>query len=656
MVEDLLVALLVQHESRQLDSVQWLREAVTEAKLHENATAQATRAAFVEFLDRLDPAELEARFERAARRGKARSADKAQYWELFVTFYRNLIEMPADHLPPTFVEAFAATYREAMKKPPSVRARYDMAERVGFEPTCRFYPTIRFRVGAVMTASVPLRSAPRFCGAVILAEAAHQRADFVRALTLGAAVMLLLAGCAAPQPSALEQIHARGELRVVTLNLPTCYYLGAQGTEGLEFDLAQRFAAQLGVKLVMYPVANERAMQAELSRRPGRHRRGFAHRHPGLESGRATPPLPYAHIPQLVVYQRSGVRPRDTLQLESARLAVRAGSPQERILQKLKSTVAPTLQWVQTAPSSADPVDDVDSGEAEYAITDAREFSFAHHLYPNVLVGFALPDTRPVQWIVRHGAPDLLAQVNRFFQTLQHSGELTQLVQETSGDTRRFEYEESREFQGHVADRLPQYRSWFMQAAVQSGVDWRLLAAIGYQESKWDPHAQSGDGARGVMMLTADTAEAMGIHDRTNPQQSIFAGARYLAEVREKIPDRIPEPDRTWLTIAAYNVGFGHLEDARVITQSLGKDPDSWQEVRERLPLLAQPRWFTRAKRGYARGWEPVQFVDRIQRFLTLLEWQPGEAAAPSTGTIGRAPPATAPAAAAPRVTRAHTP
>jgi type VI secretion system protein len=118
MVEDLLIALFVQHEGRRLDSVQWLREMVAEAKRHEHAAAQATRAAFIEFLDRLDPAELEARFERAARRGKVRSADKAQYWELFTTFYRNLIEMPADHLPHTFVEAFAAAYREALKKPP----------------------------------------------------------------------------------------------------------------------------------------------------------------------------------------------------------------------------------------------------------------------------------------------------------------------------------------------------------------------------------------------------------------------------------------------------------------------------------------------------------------------------------------------------------
>ncbi len=349
--------------------------------------------------------------------------------------------------------------------------------------------------------------------------------------------------------------------------------------------------------------------------------------------------VPYANIPQLVVYERSGVRPRETLQLESARLAVRAGSPQERILEKLRRTVAPTLQWVETAPSSADPIEDVDSGNADYAISDAREFSFARHLYPNVLVGFALPDTRPVQWIVRKGAPALLESVDQFFGALAQSGELSQLVQEASGDTRRFEYEESREFQTHVAERLPRYRAWFEEAAAQSGIDWRLLAAVGYQESKWDPRAVSDEGAAGLMMLTADTAQAMGIKDRTDPRQSIFAGARYLAQVRQMIPDRITEPDRTWLTIAAYNVGFGHLEDARVIAQALGKDPDSWTEVREELPLLAQGRWYARAKRGYARGWEPVQFVDRIQRYLTLLEWQPGEAVparAPASPAPGR--------------------
>jgi membrane-bound lytic murein transglycosylase F len=429
------------------------------------------------------------------------------------------------------------------------------------------------------------------------------------------------------EKSALEQIRTRGELRVVTLNLPTCYYLGAQRTEGLEFELATAYAAYLGVRLNMYPVANEHAMQAELA--AGRADIAAASLTDSPDWSRvADAAEAYTLIPQLVVFQRSGVQPRETLQLESAKLAVRAGSPQERILQRLKSTVAPTLQWEETAPSVADPIEDVDSSQADYAIIDEREFSFAHHLYPNVLVGFALPEKRPVQWLVRHGAPGLLASVNAFFHELAASGRLPQLVQESSGDTRPFAYEESREFQGHVNDRLPQFRGWFEAAAAQANIDWRLLAAVGYQESKWDPRAASDQGAVGVMMLTADTAQAMGIKDRTNPEQSIDAGARYLAQVREMIPERIAEPDRTWLTIAAYNVGFGHLEDARIIAQSRGKNPDSWGDVREALPLLAQARWYERAKRGYARGWEPVQFVDRIQRYLTLLEWQPGEARA----------------------------
>jgi membrane-bound lytic murein transglycosylase F len=475
----------------------------------------------------------------------------------------------------------------------------------------------------------------------------------VRAVTLAATFMLLVAGCGRFHASSVDQIRQRGELRVVTLNLPTCYYLGAQAPEGLEYELASAFAAQLGVKLTIYTAANERALQAELA--AGRADIAAASLTSTPEWERVgVAATPYTLIPQLVVYGHNGVRPRDTLQLESARIAVRAGSPQERVLERLKSTVAPHLTWVETAPSSADPVEDVDSGQADYAISDAREFSFAHQLYPNVLVGFALTQARPAQWIVRRGAPQLLTAVNSFFLSLAASGRLAALLQESSGDTRRFAYEESREFQENVTARLPLYRAWFEQAAARSGIDWRLLAAIGYQESKWDPHAQSADGALGVMMLTADTAQAMGIKDRNNPQQSIYAGARYLAQVRQMIPERIAEPDRTWLTVAAYNVGFGHLEDARVIAQAQGKNPDSWADVRGRLPLLAQERWYGHAKRGYARGWEPVQFVDRIQRFLTLLEWQPGEAAPEIT--TGNPPAASPPNAGAASTPAANAP
>jgi membrane-bound lytic murein transglycosylase F len=448
------------------------------------------------------------------------------------------------------------------------------------------------------------------------------------AMAAASVPFLGLSACTPPAvPSALDEIRTRGELRVVTINSPTSYYLGTHGAEGLEFALVRAFAQELGVTLIMTPVANQSAMQVELANKRADIAAAQLTADPSWKFvGDAAEP--YEHIEQLVVYRRGTERPRGTLQIESARLAVRSNSPQEEILKKLKSTVAPNLDWVVTAPSSADPLEDVDSGQADYAIVDAREYSFARHLYPNVYVGFSLPTLRSAQWLVRKNAPDLLARVNEFFAKIKSSGELAKLSAQGSGDARKFEYEESLRFQEHIAERLGAFRTWFEQAAAKTGIDWRLLAAIGYQESKWDPKAESADGALGVMMLTADTAQAMGCADRTDAKQNIFAGAQYFAEVREKIPARIPEPDRTWLAVASYNVGYGHLEDARVLAQSRGKNPDLWTDVREHLPLLAQERWYAHAKRGYARGWEPVQFVDRVQRFLTLLEWRPTEAIA----------------------------
>jgi membrane-bound lytic murein transglycosylase F len=336
----------------------------------------------------------------------------------------------------------------------------------------------------------------------------------------------------------------------------------------------------------------------------------------------------YAHIPQLVVYHTGEQRPRETLQMESARLSVRADSPQEHLLLRLKRTVAPTLHWIETAPRAADPVEDVQIGEADYAVVDEREFSFSHHLYPDVAAGFALPDDRPVQWVVRRGASRLYAEVNRFFRDAASSGELRRLLTRASGDARRFQYEESRRFQELMTERLPRFRSWFEEASARTGIDWRLLAAIAYQESQWDAGARSPNGASGVMMLTQTTADALGVHDRRNPHQSILGGAEYFLEVHDKIPDHIPEPDRTWFALAAYNVGFGHLEDARVLTQARGKNPDSWRDVREHLPLLADEVWYERVKRGFCRGWEPVQFVERIQGYLELLEWKVPETVA----------------------------
>ena len=435
-----------------------------------------------------------------------------------------------------------------------------------------------------------------------------------------AAALFLCASCT-PAPPALDEIRARAELRVVTLNSPVTYYLGAHGAEGLEFELAQAFAAKLGVGLLMYPVADLEAMQTELE--SGRADIAAAQLTSDAAWRRAGVGADvYERVPQRVVCRRGKAGVRQLEQIPKGRLAVRAESQQERMLARLRDSKDLDIEWLATAPASVDPLDDVKAGQADCALVDGREFSFARHQYPEVSVAFTLPEERPAQWIVRRHAPDLFAAVNEFFRAIRASGELDQVLARASGDRRGFEYLESRGFQEHILTRLPAYRAWFEQAAADHGIDWRLLAAMGYQESKWNPTAVSPDGAVGVMMLMTRTAASLGVKDRRDPRQSIFAGARYFAEVRSKIPARIPEPDRTWMAVASYNVGFGHLEDARVLTQERGKNPDSWADVREALPLLTQEKYFSRAKRGYARGWEPVQFVEQVQGFLTMLEWQ----------------------------------
>ena len=183
----------------------------------------------------------------------------------------------------------------------------------------------------------------------------------------------------------------------------------------------------------------------------------------------------------------------------------------------------------------------------------------------------------------------------------------------------KFNYSDIRTFTRRVETHLPKYEKLFKEAAIRVGFDWRLLASIGYQESLWNPRAKSPTGVRGLMMLTRATARQMKVKNRLDPAQSIRGGAEYIARVHKKVPQRIPEPDRTWLALAAYNVGFGHVEDARIITQRHGGNPDRWIDVKESLPLLARKKWFEQTKYGYARGWEPVKYVENIRQYFAYL-------------------------------------
>jgi membrane-bound lytic murein transglycosylase F len=191
------------------------------------------------------------------------------------------------------------------------------------------------------------------------------------------------------------------------------------------------------------------------------------------------------------------------------------------------------------------------------------------------------------------------------------------------------------DFHKHVETRLPTLKPHFERAAAEAGLDWKVLAALGYQESRWLARAQSPAGAQGVMMLMPETARKMGVKNTRSPAQNIRGGARYLALMKRKIPQRIRDPDRTWLALAAYNIGLGHLENARIITQMRGKNPDRWADVRASLPLLSEPAWHSRFALGYARGEETAQLVERVFQFATVLDSIEQESAAAATDSPG---------------------
>ncbi|HEY4975008.1 MAG TPA: transporter substrate-binding domain-containing protein, partial [Steroidobacteraceae bacterium] len=380
----------------------------------------------------------------------------------------------------------------------------------------------------------------------------------VSRLTAAMAAALLLSACTHAQ-SALQRIRARGELRVVTLNAPTSYYLGAQGPQGFEYRLASAFARQLQVRLVIEPLPDEAAMRAALS--AGSADMAAAQISPDarwLQAGLATES--YDQIPQLVVQDRGKLHAHDVSGLNLANIVVRDASPQLELLRSIKSSDVPGLSWVALRAEQPDPIEVLVDGNADYAIVDANEFEFARHLYPDATVAFTLPKPRPLQWMVRADAVDLAQAANGFFISAKATGEFARIVRAAGAELPGFDYQDAHRFQSDIATRLPELQSMFEEASQTTGLDWRLLAAVGYQESKWQTHAASADGALGIMMLTSDAASTVGVRDRADQWQNILGGAKYLAQVIDTIPSRIGEPDRTWLALAAYNVGYGHLE------------------------------------------------------------------------------------------------
>jgi len=433
-----------------------------------------------------------------------------------------------------------------------------------------------------------------------------------------AAIVLgvMLSTCSSP-PSALERILRTGELKVVTRNTPAAFYYGADEPRGVEYELARGYAQRLGVSLRIY--IDEQVFPDLES---GKAEIGAASLTPAGARGDGVAFGPgYQEIEPLVIYRRGTPRPRNLADLVGGRLDVVASSAHSALLERLREE-EPLLTWVEhTQRSSEELIRRVAAGEIDYTVADSHLFELLRNFYPELRVGFALGPAERLAWALPKGDEELRESIAAYFAEIQATGELKRILDRYYFASSEFDYVGSRAFMRHVGTRLPRYRSYFLEAERSTGVDWRLLAAIAYQESHWDPAAVSPTGVRGMMMLTEHTANMMEVADCNDARSSILGGAHYFLRVRRKVPERIGDPDRTWLAVAAYNLGFGHVEDARIITQMQGASPDRWDEVRARLPLLRDKEWYSRVQRGFAPGEIAVKYVDNVRRYYELLMW-----------------------------------
>lgn len=335
---------------------------------------------------------------------------------------------------------------------------------------------------------------------------------------------------------------------------------------------------------------------------------------------------PYQETQQQLIYNNEvDDKPINLASISNRKIAVPAGTSFAERLSQIQEK-EPSLHWHAINQTNSESLlDEVASGVLDFTVADSHLVAMMQNYYPNLEVAMPLGKPEHIAWALPKNAdPALVKKVNAFFDKIHKDGTLRNLIDRYYGSSNRLNTLDITNFLELSNTLLPKYKNLFKQAQEVTGLDWRLLAAVSYRESHWDTFSTSPTNVRGLMMLTSNTADLMGVTDRLDPKQSIPAGAKYILKMKDTIPERIAEPDRTYFALAAYNIGFAHVEDARVLAKRLKLNPDSWADVKKTLVLLSNPEYYIDAKYGYASGGAPVIFVESIRSYQRILErYQP---------------------------------
>ncbi len=424
-----------------------------------------------------------------------------------------------------------------------------------------------------------------------------------------------------PSLSQLERIKKSGVLTILTRFAPTTFYKGSNGPAGFEYDLASLFAEYLGVSVVFKtPTTFNQILSDIQAGKADIAAAGITVTEQRQKHLTFSPP--YHKITEQVIYRTGTRRPETAQDLTQGILEVVKGTTHADTLKKLKK-IYPKLQWYTNDSLDTDGLLFLTNQKLiDFTIADSNQISLMRRFYPELHVAFDISPPRQLAWALQQSSDNSLYQATvTFFESIKQNKKLEQLIDRHYGYTDKLNYVSNCTFRQHVKKRLPYYQKIFESAALEQNLDWRLLAAIGYQESHWRKNAISPTGVRGIMMLTRSTAKQLGFENRIKPENSIRGGALYFKQRLKRIPASVPPPDRTWMALAAYNIGYGHLNDARLLTQDQGGNPDKWLDVKKYLPLLSQRKWYKKTKYGYARGHEPVLYVEKVRNYYDLLIW-----------------------------------
>ena len=432
---------------------------------------------------------------------------------------------------------------------------------------------------------------------------------------------LLMVGCGDENADIFAGLEQKRELRVITRNSPTTYFFDGDQPSGFEYDLLMAFADAQGYRLTIEVAFTLDELLEQLAA-------GEAHiAAAGLtltpeRQARFTASDSYLQHSPLVVYKSGKRRPRKLADLAGRDLVVLAGSSHAELLERLVPDY-PNLQWREIqAADTLELMQLVTSERAELAILDSTEFKIQQQLFPRLVAAIDLGEDESIAWYLPKtpGALDLKSEIDDFFVSAEQEGLLSAIKDRHFGTANLTSRISAFTFNSRVESTLPQWEPLLKSIAGEYRMDWRLLAAISYQESHWNPEARSRTGVEGLMMLTRITANELGITDRRDPEQSLRGGARFLRNLLRRLPADIEDPHRLWMALAAYNIGMGHLEDARILAEREGLDPHLWDDVRSQLPKLQNPDVYPRTRFGFARGVEAQTYVDNIRQYYSALQ------------------------------------